>query len=259
TMADLLSRAHRRLCPERQRAVLANLEVLRGVNSTDPRLAQEVFRHYGRTMFEFLRGPDIPEVELRFRGFEHLHAALDRGSGAILAALHTGNWVLGGVRLAARGVPVNAVAGVQMSEKWTGVVRRRHAAAGIRILPAGLSATREMIARLGRNETLVLLPDGDVFRKGVEVPLAGRSVPLPAGPARLAARTGAALLPVIPLRLPDGTHSLEFIEEIPIHGTSHAEIRCATTLLAARMEKALCEHANQWSIFRPFFEGRTAA
>jgi KDO2-lipid IV(A) lauroyltransferase len=252
-IADWLSDGHRLLCRDRRRAVRGNLEILLGGTGDPHRATGEVFRNYGRFLFEFLRGPDVGEIPHRFERWEALEEALGRGRGVILAVLHTGNWEITGARLARAGVPVHAVAGVQLRRPWTRELGRRQEQAGIRILPPGLSSWRDLPRVLARNEALALLVDGDVHRRALPVALFGRPVRLPTGPARLAARTGAVLLPMYCRRHPDGSLSARFLEAVDVPDDSPAAIRAATEEMGARLGKVLRDLAGQWLIFRSFF------
>lgn len=252
-IADWISDGHRLLCAGRRRAVRGNLEVVLGEGGDASWATGEVFRNYGRFLFEFLRGPDVPEIPHEFERWEALEHALRRGRGVILAVLHTGNWEITGARLAEAGIPVHAVAGVQLRQPWTRELGRRQEAAGIRVLPPVLSSWRDLPRILARNEALALLVDGDVHRRALPVALCGRSVRLPVGPARLAAQTGAALLPMFCRRNPDGSLSARFLEEVPVRDGTPAAIRTATEEMARQLENVLRDLAGQWLIFRRFF------
>jgi KDO2-lipid IV(A) lauroyltransferase len=256
-ISDWLSDGHRRLSRERREAVLGNLRVLLGESGDAERTTGAVFRSYGRFLFEFLRGPDVSEIPHRFERWEALEQALGRGRGVILAVLHTGNWELTGARLARAGVPVHAVAGVQLRESWSRELGRRQARAGIRVLPPGVASWRALPRILARNEALALLVDGDVHQRALPVALCGHPVRLPSGPARLAARTGAALLPMCCRREPDGGFSARFLEEVPVTDGSPAAVRAATEEMARQLGNVLRDLAGQWLIFRSFF-GDTA-
>lgn len=253
-IADLLSEGHRILFPDRRGVVEGNLRVLGGPGVEIPPLVTEVFRNYGRFLFEFLRGPELSEVEHGFEGWDRLEAALSRGRGLILTVLHTGNWEISGTRLARAGVKLHAVAGTQLTRGWTAELRRRQTAAGIRILPPTVASWRKIPRLLAHNEALALLVDGNVWRKGWPVTLCGRRATFPAGPARLAARTGAALLPACCLRGRDGALISRFLEEVRLAGESPAQLHDATQRLADRFEPILREYPGQWLVFRRFFD-----
>jgi KDO2-lipid IV(A) lauroyltransferase len=116
-----------------------------------------------------------------------------------------------------------------------------------------VASWRDLPRILARNEALALLVDGDVHRRAHALELCGRPVRIPTGPARLAARTGAALIPMECRREPDGGLSARFLEEIPVADASPAAVETATEELARRLEKVLRDLAPQWLIFRRFF------
>ncbi len=128
-------------------------------------------------------------------GYEHVEAALDAGRGAILALPHLGGWEWAGRWLASRGVEVVSV--VERLEPpelldWFGDLR---ASLGITVHPAGPEVVAELRAVLDRNGVVCLLSDRDVTGGGYEVEFCGERTRLPAGPAVLALRSGARVLP----------------------------------------------------------------
>ncbi len=256
-LADAASSVHRRLSPGRRKAVETNLRVVASDRDPSP-LVAGVFRNYGRYLFEFLRGPDVPEVRVQWDGRAILDEALERKRGVVLAVVHTGNWEIAGSRLAREGIRMSAVADVQLRRAWTRELRRRQERSGIRILAPGSGAYRSMKGLLAANEVIALLVDGDVFRGGHSVELCGREVTFPKGPAKLAARHGAALVPAFCVRHPDGSLAVKFLAEIPVESTRPDDLREATALLAGRIGEVLHGHPDQWLIFRRFF-GEPAA
>jgi KDO2-lipid IV(A) lauroyltransferase len=253
-LADLFSDAHRVLSPRRRQAVEGNLRAIVGRRDVAG-LAAEVFRNYGRFVFEFLRGPEVPELPFAIEEREIFDRAMARGRGVVLAIVHTGNWNIAGARLAvAGGTRVHAVAGTQLARSWSGELRSRQEQAGIRILPPETAAFREMPRILARNEVVALLVDGNLFRRGVPVPFCGQRATLPLGPARLAARTGAALLPGFCVRSAEGLRG-SFLPEVRVADASPESIRRATEELGQKLGERLAQHPEQWMIFRRFFGG----
>lgn len=246
-LADCASVAHLRLFPRRRRAVEANLRALLGRPA--PRAAAGVFRNYGRFVFEWLRGPE--RADCRFEGWERLEAARARGRGVVLAVPHTGNFEVCGSRASRAGFPIHAVAGIQLVRRWTPELRRRQERTGLPILPPGIATWRRIPRLLADNGVVALLVDGDVFRGGLVVDDFGAPARLPLGPAKLCARTGAALLPAYALRDASGHHVARFLEEIPV---ADLGVEGATRELAARLAPVLRTHPDQWMIFRPWFD-----
>ena len=246
-LADLASRIHFRLSPGRRRAVEENLRVLLGEPAA--RFVPGVFKSHGRFVFELLRGPEREE-RCRFEGWEQFEEARARGRGVVLAVPHTGNFEVCGSAVARSGRPIHAVAGIQLTRRWTPELRRRQERAGLPILPPNVASWRRLPRLLADGGSVALLVDGDLFQGGLVVDAFGAPAPFPLGPAKLCARTGAALVPAYALRMPDGTHVARFLPEIPV---SKGAVAAATEQLARVLAGVLREHPDQWMIFRPFF------
>jgi len=254
-LADAASEIHLRASASRRRAVRDNLAAL-GVS--DPAAVRRVYRHFGRTLLEFLRGPYVPELPTRFEGWERLVAARARGRGVLAVMPHTGNWAQAGAVAARRGIPVAAVAAVQLRESWTPALRERQERDGVRILPPGVASWRAIPRLLAENRLVALLADGDVFRGALSCPTPEGTVLFPTGPARLALRTGAALLPAWSLREDDGTIRVAFGEEIAVDPSDPAAVERVTLEILARLLATLRAHPDQWLLFRRFFDAAPA-
>ena len=76
-------------------------------------------------------------------------------------------------------------------------------AIGIEVVPLGPDVSRAVLRALRDNRIVCLLCDRDLEGDGVEVDFFGERTTLPGGPATLALRTGATLVPaavVLPAR-----------------------------------------------------------
>ena len=98
---------------------------------------------------------------------------------------------------------------------------------GMTVVPLGPDAGRAILRALGRNDIVCLLCDRDIGGGGVEVELFGETTRLPAGPATLAIRTGATLLPVAVYFTSKVDGHLGVIR--PAAAPSNAAARCART------------------------------
>src|SRR5262249_49841509 len=86
----------------------------------------------------------------------------------------------------------------------------------------------------------------------VMVDLFGRKTPMPAGPAVLGMRTGALVLTGYTVRLPGGRFKAVVEPALDPHAfPSSAEFSQA---IAARLERQVRDHLDQWCIFRPIWE-----
>ena len=162
------------------------------------RQVRHLMDSYARYYMELFLLPSMSPSEIhesvRFEGIEHVHEAREKGNGAIIAMPHTGNWDLAGAWVA-QVAPCTAV--VEQLEprelyEWFNAVRHR---LGFDTVPLGPHAGATLMRHLRDNRALGLLCDRDIGGTGVEVEFFGERTTLPGGPATLALRSGAPILP----------------------------------------------------------------
>lgn len=183
------------------RRLEANLSRVRP--DEDPRrLARQGMRTYLRYYAEaFSLGKVSPEqVDARVRpvGHEALRAELEQGRSVVLALGHQGNWDLAGAWATRHLAPVVTVAErLDPPEVFDEFLRLREAK-GLTIIPldAGRDVFRDLLRAVRAGGQVVpLLADRDLTARGIEVDLLGERARVAAGPAALAAATGAGLFP----------------------------------------------------------------
>jgi KDO2-lipid IV(A) lauroyltransferase len=223
------------------------------------RAVQEAFDSYTRYWLESFRLPHLsrPAVErgLRTEGYDHVVEALDHGNGVILALPHLGGWEWAGRWLVDRrhGVTV-VVEAIEPPElfRWFADLREK---LGMRVVPLGPSAGREVLAALKRNDVVCLLSDRDIQRTGIEVEFFGERTTLPAGPATLGLRAGAPILPTA-VYFTDRTDGHLGIVRPPIdaHRSGdglRADVARVTQSLATELEHLIRRAPEQWHMFQP--------
>ncbi len=247
--------------PER-RAIIA-----RHLRRADPtiggvrlrRAVQEAFDSYTRYWLESFRLPHLSsrvvERGMRVDGYQHVLDGLDRGDGVILALPHLGGWEWAGRWMVDQGhgltVVVEAIEPPELFE-WFVDLRSQ---LGMRVVSLGPSAGREVIAALKRNDVVCLLCDRDIQRTGVEVEFFGEPTTLPAGPATLSLRTGAALLPTA-VYFTDRTDGHFGVVRPPVDTERgedglRADVARVTQALAAELEHLIRRAPHQWHMFQP--------
>lgn len=221
--------------------------------------ARESFRNYAKTLVDFLRFPhmsyrEIDQVVVASEAIEHLEAVRS-GKGLVIVTAHIGNWDLAGAVLGHMGLPIHAVADKfepkRMDDLINGV-RKKH---GINILSLETGSLKQMFTALKRNEIVLLLFDRPQPEEGVPVEFFGETAYLPAGPAAIAIKTGAALSVGYAVRNPDGkTFSGHFEGCIDyrhlLTGDKEADIQRVTQEMVNRFEPIIREHPEQWYMFR---------
>ena len=222
------------------------------------RLVDETFESYARYYEESFRlpGTSAEDLDAGFQadGFEHLEAALAAGSGAIMAMPHLGGWEWSGFwATRVKGYRVTAV--VEELEPpdlfdWFVELRRSF---GFDIVALGPDAGPATVRALKANHVLALLCDRDLSGTGPEVEFFGERTTLPGGPATLALRTGAPILPTAIYF--DGRDHRRSTVLPPLDTTRRGKLRDdvqrVTQDLARVLEGLIREAPEQWHLLQP--------
>lgn len=228
-------------------------------------------RSYARYWCEAFRLPTMDRVKIHEQmhrqaiGFEHVETALEAGRGVIIALPHSGNWDATAVWLIEwlrrQGAPAT-VATVAERLRPESLYRRfvdYRESLGLEVLPlsGGESSPYSALARrLNDNGVIALLADRDLSGRGAEVSFFGEPARMPAGPALLAARTGAALLPLSGWFTPDGWGT-RVNAVIPVPTVRAA--REATQQLADALAAEIADHPADWHMMQPVWRADMAA
>jgi KDO2-lipid IV(A) lauroyltransferase len=241
-------------------------QVERNLRRVDPtlggrrleRLVEETFESYARYYEESFRlpgtSPEALDAGFRHEGYEHLDAALAAGTGAIMAMPHLGGWEWSGFWLTqVKGIPVTAVVEeLEPRALFDWFVELRHSF-GFEIVALGPEAGAATARALKANHVLALLCDRDLPGSGPEVEFFGERTTLPGGPATLALRTGAALLPTAIYF--DGPEHRNGVVLPPIDTTRQGRLRDdvqrVTQDLARALEELIRVAPEQWHLLQP--------
>lgn len=142
-----------------------------------------------------------------------LKKALNKGKGAIIISGHFGLWELVPPWLSQQGLDVTVVVRRQNNpevDKWMEQMRQRH---GAHTTDSGFGI-REILKSLRKGHILALMVDQDNGKQGMFVKFFKQWASAPTGPAAIAQKTGA---PIVPLALfPDynGRHRLKIWEPV---------------------------------------------
>jgi KDO2-lipid IV(A) lauroyltransferase len=247
--------------PGDQRAMVERHQrrVAPGLGSAElQRRVREVFRSYGRYYGESFRLPIIGAEELdrglTREGFEHVEESLARGVGPMLVLPHLGSWEWCAYWLTrVREVPVTAV--VERVEPpalfdWFVEFRER---IGMEIVPLGPDAGRSIVKAIKRAHVIALLCDRDIGGGGTEVTFFGETTTLPSGPAVLALRTGAPLIPAGVYDQGGGHHHAILRPPIAAErrGSFRDDVARITQAMADELEGLIRRAPEQWHLLQP--------
>src|SRR5260370_6567447 len=147
-------------------------------------------------------------------GREHLDAALARGRAAVMAVPRMGSWDGAGSYAAALGYQISAVAERFPGSLNDAVVQTRQRF-GLGVIMLGRAAVRALTEALRANHIVALLCDLEQG-PGTAVRFFGRRAIVPGGPAALALKTGAALIPATPDATAPGRHQIHPDPPLPL-------------------------------------------
>jgi lauroyl/myristoyl acyltransferase len=185
----------------------------------------------------------------RLEGRSHVEEALARGKGVILLSAHFGSVDLLGQLPVAYGVPLTAPIQHVQPERLFQYTLRLRTSHGVRLIPAD-GPLMEMFRALRRGEVVALPCDRDIADNTRWVDLFGEPARLSDGPVRVALRTGAALIPIFGLRLPDDTFLVRIEPELELSrsGDLEADVEAGMAQIAAMLEKIISTQPEQWLV-----------
>jgi KDO2-lipid IV(A) lauroyltransferase len=220
-------------------------------------LTREGLRSYLRYWCEAFRLPtwSVDDVVRRTRTVDehHVRDAYAQGRGVVAPLPHMGNWDWAGAWACATGMPLCTVAERLRPERLYDEFVAYRNTLGMEILPlTGGDATLPRLEAWVRDGGLVcLLADRDLTRTGVEVQLCEAPARMPRGPAMLARRTGAPLVPVT-LHYAGPDLTLTFHRPVP-HAEGDDGLVQMTQGVADAFSSALRDHPQDWHMLQTVF------
>ena len=246
------------LWPKKRRWSNLNFSHVLGLPPDDPavrKMALRAYRSYARYLVELMQLPGLPPERagsmLDPAALDTVERTWQGSNGLIFVACHVGNNEAIAAGVGARGWPLSGVADDSTFPELFEHLRDERARWGSTVIP--WRNLREVYAVLRRGEMLALLVDWGYRPEDVPVRLFGAWTTLPAGPATLAGKTGALILPVVARRLPDGRFHASTDQPIRVASTAPAEILRATQEVAAAIERVIAAAPDQWYSFKPMW------
>jgi KDO2-lipid IV(A) lauroyltransferase len=223
------------------------------------RAVQEAFDSYAHYWLESFRLPNLSArtVERGFDvdGYDNIVTALEAGNGVILVLPHLGGWEWAGRWIADQGHQITVVVEqIEPPELFDWFVELR-SALGMNVVPLGAGAGTTVMRALKDNHVVCLLADRDLQGGGPEVEFFGERTSMPGGPATLALRTGAPILPTAVYFT--GRVDGHFAWVRPPLAVERVEKRLRddvqriTQNLAGELEILIRRAPSQWHMFQP--------
>jgi KDO2-lipid IV(A) lauroyltransferase len=206
-----------------------------------------IYDSIARTLVAFARFPRLNRRNIhdwiRYDGFEHFEIAMRHGRGVLFATAHLGNWELSAFAHALLSQPMNVVVRPLDNPLLDAIIERRRRLSG-NALFSKRDFARSILHALRRNEAVGILVDQNSSAdSGVFVPFFGQAACAGVTFSRLAARSGATVIPGFAFWSSDERrYVLKFYPAVPITGDADDD----TARVQRAIENAVREHPEQW-------------
>jgi KDO2-lipid IV(A) lauroyltransferase len=252
-LANPLARCYARLldalAPRLRRVAYGNLAMaLPELGAARHReIVDGVFRSIARVLVAFAKFPairrDTVKQWMRCEGLEYVEAALRQGRGVLFATGHLGNWELSAYGYALAAAPIDVVVRPLDNPLIDALIERRRGLSGNRIIGKQEYA-RAILKALAANQAVGILVDqNSAADAGVFVDFFGVKACAGVGFAKLAARSGAAVIPGFAVwEESEKRYVLRFRPPVQITGDAARD----TQAVQSEIERAIRECPDQW-------------
>ena len=210
-------------------------------------IADGMFRSIARVLVTFAKFPMIRRDNvaqwIRCEGGEYLEDALRQGRGVLFATAHLGNWELSAYAHALLAAPIDVVVRPLDNPLIDAMVERRRGLSGNRMIGKREYA-RSILKALAANQAVGILVDqNSATDAGVFVDFFGLKACAGVGFAKLAARSGAAVIPGFAVwEESEHRYVLRFRPPVAMTGDAAYD----TQAVQSALEQAIREHPDQW-------------
>ena len=217
------------------------------------RILRGMYRSLGWQLAEFCQMPHYTLGEanqfIRYQGLENCLAARDRGQGVLILTGHLGAWELSSFYHSLAGHPMSMVIRRLDNPRVDALVNRIRCLHGNRVLHKDGFA-RGLIASMRGGETVGILMDTNLTPpQGLFVDFFGRAACTGSGMARIALRTGAAVVPGFLLwHADERKYVLHFLPALELvnTGNDEADAQANTQIFTKVLEDTIRRYPEQW-------------
>ncbi len=216
-------------------------------------LLKRIYRNLGWQLAEFCQMSRYTRQNsadfLRCEGLEHYMKARDAGRGVLIVTGHLGAWELSSFYHSLMGYPMSMVIRRLDNTRLDRYVNRIRCLHGNRVLHKDDFA-RGLIGAMRKGDTVGILMDTNMTPpQGVFVDYFGHLACTASGLARVALKTGAAVLPGFMLwEEAENAYVLRFGPQItlPATGNSEVDVLASTQACTAAIEQWVRRYPDQW-------------
>ncbi len=261
-VAEVVARLYYIFASKDKEALRENLRVVLGEDVSPVEIDAHVlgvFRNFGKYLADFFKFSRLREEyileHIEIKGLNYLDKYLSQGKGAIIAAVHLGNWELGAAVVGVMGYPFNAIVLQHKDRRINDLFVRQRCANNIKIIHLGMQL-KQCFKVLKSNELLAVAADKDYTGNNECVNFFGRKAFLPKGAAVLSLRTGAPIIACSLVRNKDNTFKMVFEEPVKHErtGDDEKDMKAIMEGYLTVFEKHIREYPDQWYVFEKIWE-----
>jgi KDO2-lipid IV(A) lauroyltransferase len=188
---------------------------------------------------------------------EFLLDALRSKKGCIVVLPHAGNWDHAGLYFSSKGILVSTVAEHLKPDKLFRKFLEHRKQMGMQVFDIQSNALPELENLLGKGELVALVADRDLSHNGLTIKFFGHTAKMPVGPAILAYRTGAQILPAYVSYLDEGIE-IKFSDPISANALNdnQKEVALVTQQIAFQFERDIALDPTSWHMQQRVFVGK---
>lgn len=241
-----------------RKKILLNLDLAFGTSMTaqhKQRIARDACAHFCANWAEmfFAAGSRLTRSmqTISITGKEHLEKALAHDHGVIAVSAHLSTYPFVGTRLTKEGYQFLMVVRDLESPSGSAMYDRCRELIELQALPTVPEKKffKTALGLLRSNGILGIIADENKRHGGVFVDFFGRSASTAPGPAVLARRTGAAIVPMFIVRNPDDTQTIRIHEPVFCARSKNEQrdIQDATAAFTHAIEQEIRQDPAQWA------------
>ncbi len=203
-----------------------------------------------------LGGADLPLLPFDDASRATLLGALAEGRGCLFVSAHLGPWEAVARTLVASGFPLTTLARESYDPRLTSLYDRLRGGGGVTTIYRGAPGAATRIVRTLKSGGLLGVPMDLKSRvPSIDVDFLGHPAPTPVGPARIALRTGAAIVVGTPEPAEDGTLRLS-ITKVATRDLSVNDAPALTERLNRELSRRILAFPEGWVWMHPRWDDR---
>lgn len=206
-----------------------------------------------KVIFEFIRLPSIskkPSDYIEIEGEQNVWEALKKKTGVILISSHFGNWELGGIAAAAKGLPLHAIGKPHKNTFLDKYIKHLRGLTGLKTIDKA-GAVQKCMRLLKQNQVIATLIDEHARKGNVWVNLFGQKASTSALPAALALKYHSPVIPVFFYREIKKKSRLVFGKPFPLKETGNfqSDVLSNTQAYMHSLQNEIMKRPAEWTLW----------